>query len=131
MSTPLPRRTALRSAAAAAVVLAAGPLAACSVVEGATDGKPGDAAEGQEGAGSPVTLRGAGAVGAVDPAGAGLDENIVALQHELARARGRQRNPVLLRLYLLRDADPHGARDDICSAVSESAPPRTPKRDDS
>ena len=74
MSTPLPRRTALRSAAAAAVVLAAGPLAACSVVEGATDGKPGDAAEGQEGAGSPVTLRGAGAVGAVDPAGAGLDE---------------------------------------------------------
>ncbi len=36
-----------------------------------------------------------------------LDDHLVAALDELARTRGSQRNPVLLRLDLLGDADPH------------------------
>ena len=45
--------------------------------------------------------------GAAD-AGAALDDDLVPALHELARAGGRQRDPVLLRLDLLGDADAHG-----------------------
>ena len=45
-----------------------------------------------------------------------LDDDLVAALDELERAGRRQRDAVLLRLDLLRDPDPHGARDD-------SAPP--------
>ena len=41
-------------------------------------------------------------------AGAGLDDHLVAALDELERARGRQRDAVLVRLDLLGDADPHG-----------------------
>ena len=45
-------------------------------------------------------------------AGAGLDEDVVPSLDELPRARRCERDPVLLRLDLAGDADPHGARDD-------------------
>ena len=48
-------------------------------------------------------------------AGRRLDEHLVALLHELARARRRQRDAVLVGLDLLGDADAHDARDDSAS----------------
>ena len=48
-------------------------------------------------------------------AGLGLDEHVVAALDELARPRRRQRDAVLLRLDLLRNAYPHRARDDTSS----------------
>ena len=42
-------------------------------------------------------------------ASTGLDDDIVPALDQLARTCGRQRDPVLLRLDLLRDADAHGA----------------------
>ena len=44
--------------------------------------------------------------------GVRLDDDLVAEPHELARARGRQRDAVLLGLDLLGDADAHERRND-------------------
>ncbi len=56
--------------------------------------------------------------GAAD-AGAGLDEHVVALLDELERARGRQRDAVLVGLDLLGDADLHGAGTLPCEPLDE------------
>ncbi len=92
MTASLPRRTALRSAAAAAVVLAAAPVAACSTSDGSTDGKRATEDGKDDGKNSDfrheLTLRGAGAVGAVDPAGAGLDAVTAAASRTLLERSG-------------------------------------------
>ena len=71
MLTPLPRRTALRSAAAAVVVLATGTIAGCSLTEGDADGTRGDDRDG--GAAPALAVKPSGAAGALDPTGATLD----------------------------------------------------------
>ncbi len=71
----------------------------------------------QVGAGPDVVDRFDGRAGALvclvgeraPAARARLDDDVVATLDELSRTRGRQRNPVLLRLDLLGDADPHAA----------------------
>ena len=45
-------------------------------------------------------------------AGARLHDDLVPLEHQLARTRRRQCDAVLVGLDLPRDADPHDARDD-------------------
>ena len=53
-----------------------------------------------------------------DP-GAVLDDDLVAALDELERARGRQGDAVLLLLDLLRNPDPHGARDDTAPSPGD------------
>ena len=82
MTTSLPRRTALRSAAAAAVVLAAGSaVAACSGPD-EPDGPDEDAPPHE------LRIRPGGAAGAVDPSGAGLDAVTVAASRALLEHAG-------------------------------------------
>ncbi|KGN40750.1 hypothetical protein [Knoellia aerolata] len=83
MSTPLPRRAALRSAAAAVVVLASGPTAACSLPGGTEDREDGDERDEREDQPHELRFRPPGTAGAVDPAGPKLDEVTAAASRAL------------------------------------------------